>query len=74
MSSSKWMFGGSSDPALLAHESPNKKTGDRTLPTGYTEGGLNIGDADVSGHSTSRKAAAAAYRASLDMDKVGGRR
>jgi hypothetical protein len=69
-SGGKWMFGGSSDPALLAQESPNKLTGNRTLSTGYTEGGMNIGDSDISGKSARTKSAAAAYRASLDMDKV----
>ena len=70
MSDRNWMFGGSSDPSLL--KDPPRKQGlyDRTLPAGYTSGGFNIGDNDESGQSSSRKAATAAYRASLDNDKV----
>ena len=69
MSAGKWMFGGSSKGDLT--ESPRAKaTGNRELPVGYDQGGLNIGDSDASGNSARRKASASAYRASLDADKV----
>ena len=70
MTDNKWMFGGTSDPNMLKDSPKKQGLYDRTLPSGYTSGGLNIGDSDASGRSTSRKAAAAAYRATLDQDKV----
>ena len=63
-----WMFGGVSNPDL-SDPNPKKTYFDRSLPAGYTEGGLGIGEGGKLGRDSDRKAAqAAAYRAQLEKD------